>query len=107
MTSRNSTTDPGQPWVMTSGWASGSGERCMHEVDVLAVDRRREVVEGVESLLGGTPVVPVGPVLADITQVMSSVPRSRGRRGPLGQRVGAQTWAEIVEHVVGDLDAHR
>ena len=26
-TSRNSTTEPGQPWVMTSGTASGSGER--------------------------------------------------------------------------------
>ena len=26
MTSRNSTTDPGQPWVMTSGNASGDGD---------------------------------------------------------------------------------
>ena len=27
ITSRNSTTEPGQPWLMSSGSASGSGER--------------------------------------------------------------------------------
>ena len=38
MIASNSTNDPGQPCVMTSGNAPGSGERGVDEVDARAVD---------------------------------------------------------------------
>ena len=51
MMSMNSTTEPGQPWVMISGRALGSGEPDVQKVHVLAVDDRSELGELVQPRL--------------------------------------------------------
>ena len=69
MTSRNSTIEPGQPWMRSSGSASGVLGTRVDEVDRLAVDAGAEVLELVEPRLLGAPVVLVAPVLDQLAQV--------------------------------------
>ena len=52
-TSRNSTIEPGQPWVMTSGAAPRCFERRWREVDAQPVDLGPELVEVVQAVLQG------------------------------------------------------
>ena len=51
MTLWNSTTEPGQPWVITSGSGVLVGRAHVDEVDVEAVDLGEELVEAVERRL--------------------------------------------------------
>ena len=108
MTSRNSATDPGHPWVSSSGRASGSGERtcrkwmscpsmvvtnCGHSLRRASCLRQSyEVASGLRApqVRGGHapgPRVVVGQV---------------GRPAGAGQAVG-----QVVEIGLGDLDAER
>ena len=108
MTLRNSTTEPGQPWVMTSGTALGVRGTDVDEVDVEAVDLGPELREAVEPGLRRRPVVLVEPVPAQLADV--------GERDPLRPVVDglglrppgpAQPLAQVVEIGFGDVDAER
>ena len=65
-----------------------------------------ELVEAVEQRLPSAPVVPVGPVAADVLD-----PGERRALRPVVDRLGVrpagvpEPVAEVVEHVVGDVDA--
>ena len=110
MTFRNSTTEPGQPWVSTNGKASACGERAWMKwmatgVVAIAAEVGAELRERVEPLLGGAEVVPVGPVGAELLGV-----RERQALRPVvdGLRFrparAGETIAEVGDRVRTDLD---
>ena len=65
----NSTTEPGQPCVSTSGSASGLRRADVHDVDAQAVELGAELRERVEPLLAAAPVVLLRPVAAELLHV--------------------------------------
>ncbi len=69
MMSRNSDTEPGQPCVMTSGNASGSGERAWMKWTCCAVDVGEEVRPPVEPRFLRAPVERRSPRLAELLEV--------------------------------------
>lgn len=61
-------TEPGQPWVMTRGIASGGGGD-VDEVDPEPIHDRAELGESVQTCLGRVEVVVIGPVAVQLLQV--------------------------------------
>ena len=104
----NSTNDPGQPWVMSSGNAFGLLRPAVDEVDRQAVDRGRELLEPVQRALLRAPVEPVAPVRDQLLQI--------GDVGAVGpavalQRLGTarvpQARLQVGEHRIRHADRER
>ena len=108
MTLPNSTIEPGQPCVMTSGSASVAGGADVQEVDVEAVDLGAELREAVQPGLARPPVVVLQPVPAQFAGVVQRYPLGpvahRGRLGPPGP---AQPLPEILQLGLRNVDQER
>ena len=108
MMSRNSTTDPGQPWEMTRGSGRGTAAPLMNVVDVYATHRCLEMREAVEPLLLSPPVEGFEPVRAELPHVVevgAIVPATVVRH--LVPSVGGNLRTNAREHLVGHPDAKR
>jgi len=95
----NSATEPGQPWVMTSG-------KLVDQVDLQASDLGAELLELVQAGLVRAPVVAIAPVGDELSYVgeVRAVSPSRARH--LVRKARArQPLPQIGEVGVGDVDA--
>ena len=113
MMSRNSTTDPGQPWEMSRGSGRGTAAPFMDVVDVDAVHRHLEMGEAVELFFLHPPielVQPIGAELPHVVEVATVGPasvgpasRARRRRRPWRECPRAPRRAPGCERVSGEI----
>jgi hypothetical protein len=76
------------------------------EVDTEPIDHRAELRQRIQPRLGGTPVVSVGPVAAEVLQIGEwDALRPVLDRLALGPSCALQPRAEVLELSLGDLDA--
>ena len=105
MTSRNSTIEPGQPCVSSSGSASVVRRARVDEVDRLPVDVGAEVGELVQARLLRAPVVRVAPVRHQLAQVVDRDPvLPAGVLDLVGEAGLREAVAQVVEDRVVDVD---
>ena len=108
MISRNSTIEPGHPWVTISGKRVGLGRAGVDEVHPRAVDLGEIVVERVERRLRAAPVVLVAPVRDELDEVAALGAVVPSRVGKLLREARAgESFAQVVEVGIGDLDGER
>jgi hypothetical protein len=80
----------------------------MDEVEALSVDRRRVLIEAIESCLAGAPVELLAPVLAQLPQVAELGPVVPADILDLvGPARAAESLAQVVQHRVGNVDPKR
>jgi len=103
MTSRNSTIEPGQPWVRIRGRASGWGERtCRKWMVAPSTVVNCGVLAEPGFLLA--PVVAVGPVGGQLLEVAERHPAGPADAGQLVGPAGAvQAVAQVVQVGLGDV----
>ena len=90
------------------GQGIGLGRTGVYEMHVLAVDRRRVLIERVQAGLLRPPVVLIGPVvdqLAQVGHVGTEVPPGAGNL--IGEAGIVQSLTEIGQLGVGDCDTER
>ena len=108
----NSTTEPGQPWVMISGMRLRMRGAHVQEMNVEPVDLRSELRKAVEQRFATAPIIVLSPVLADLFD-----PRQRHALAPVVDELclrpagPLQSRLKIREHVITDrnpkgLDDH-
>ena len=108
MMSRNSAIDPGQPWVMRSGSASGSVDRTWRKWTFWLSISGGELGKLVQGLLLDAPVIGRGPVLGEVFEVVqrdAQIPaHARQLVGPAG---ATQPFLEVIERALWDVDGVR
>ena len=84
------------------------GRAHVEEVDVLPVDRGRELRVLVEPRLPGAPVVAAAPVVGELLDVGARHAVAPPGAGQLvGPARARETLVEVVQHGLGDLDPER